>query len=425
MRLRESEKEGLKYLVDSTIQLIVMMILTGMIYGYVKNAFARKYTRFILICIGTGLAGSVVMAVMKTATNKIDTGMWNLWFYFISGGAFILFLIFTLAGKFVKKIASLLPCICLGIIVIIQMVYALADYLVYPHTMMLTEDSVISTTFITKLTGMLLGTILVLVAGIAVYKGSLYLKQGEITALLIAAALVNGFKQVATAFSVLLARRIIPSNHTLFVLAKFATNNTDLFIYILLGISLLIAVILLIRRARADEPYSNPAERRKIKFRWILIKRWSVTIIVCSVLAVIIMTAIDALANQEIELSPVEEAVVQDGNVYVSFEQVSDGHLHRFGYETEKGTVIRFIVIKKPNSSAYGIGLDACDICGETGYYEKNGQVVCNLCDVVMNINTIGFKGGCNPIVIDYSIENGHIVVPIDGLLEYEDEFNR
>ena len=69
--------------------------------------------------------------------------------------------------------------------------------------------------------------------------------------------------------------------------------------------------------------------------------------------------------------------------------------------------------------------MDACDICGETGYYEKNGQVVCNLCDVVMNINTIGFKGGCNPIVIDYSIENGHIVVPIDGLLEYEDEFNR
>ena len=40
-----------------------------------------------------------------------------------------------------------------------------------------------------------------------------------------------------------------------------------------------------------------------------------------------------------------------------------------------------------------------------------------------MNINTIGFKGGCNPIVIDYHIDNGKIVVPIAGLLEHEDEF--
>ena len=80
-------------------------------------------------------------------------------------------------------------------------------------------------------------------------------------------------------------------------------------------------------------------------------------------------------------------------------------------------------MIKKPNSKSYGIGLDACDICGETGYYEKDGQVVCKLCDVVMNISTIGFKGGCNPIVIPYEIKNGQIIVPISGLLEYEREF--
>jgi uncharacterized membrane protein len=40
-----------------------------------------------------------------------------------------------------------------------------------------------------------------------------------------------------------------------------------------------------------------------------------------------------------------------------------------------------------------------------------------------MNVNTIGFKGGCNPIIIDYSIQDGNIVVPIEGLLEYESEF--
>ncbi|HAM69269.1 MAG TPA: hypothetical protein DCP68_06615 [Ruminococcus sp.] len=38
-------------------------------------------------------------------------------------------------------------------------------------------------------------------------------------------------------------------------------------------------------------------------------------------------------------------------------------------------------------------------------------------------MNTIGFKGGCNPIVIPYTIENGSIVVPVDGLLDHKKEF--
>ena len=118
--------------------------------------------------------------------------------------------------------------------------------------------------------------------------------------------------------------------------------------------------------------------------------------------------------------------------MHISLDQVSDGHLHRFtyttsegyttssGYVTKGGVGVRVIVIKKPNSNSYGVGLDACDICGTTGYYERDGQVVCNKCDVVMNINTIGFKGGCNPIVIDYNIKDGYINIPAEALLEYE-----
>ena len=134
-------------------------------------------------------------------------------------------------------------------------------------------------------------------------------------------------------------------------------------------------------------------------------------------------TTLDAVANREVPLSPVEDAKIEDGYVIVPFEQVDDGHLHRFAYVTENDIQIRFIVIKKPNSSAYGIGLDACDVCGETGYFEKDGQVVCKLCDVVMNIQTIGFKGGCNPIVIPYEIRDGQIFVPLDGLTEHEKMF--
>ena len=63
--------------------------------------------------------------------------------------------------------------------------------------------------------------------------------------------------------------------------------------------------------------------------------------------------------------------------------------------------IVRFIVVKKPKGGSYGIGLDACDICGLAGYYERNDEVVCKRCDVVMNKSTIGFKGGCNPVPLN------------------------
>ena len=107
----------------------------------------------------------------------------------------------------------------------------------------------------------------------------------------------------------------------------------------------------------------------------------------------------------------------------VPLTAVEDGHLHRFGYTTDDGVLVKFIVVQKPGSSAYGVGLDACEICGDAGYFERDEQIVCRRCDVVMNKNTIGFKGGCNPIVIDYRVENGQIIVPIQTLVDHQDEF--
>ena len=99
----------------------------------------------------------------------------------------------------------------------------------------------------------------------------------------------------------------------------------------------------------------------------------------------------------------------------IKFSQINDGHLHRFQYKAKDGTVMRFIIIKK-NGGAYGVGLDACDNCGDAGYYEKDGKIICKKCDVVLNLATIGFKGGCNPVPFDYQVESGKIVIQTSTL---------
>ena len=39
------------------------------------------------------------------------------------------------------------------------------------------------------------------------------------------------------------------------------------------------------------------------------------------------------------------------------------------------------------------------------------------------NGKVVSEKGGCNPIVIDYEVKDGQIIVPIEGLVLHERKF--
>jgi uncharacterized membrane protein len=120
-------------------------------------------------------------------------------------------------------------------------------------------------------------------------------------------------------------------------------------------------------------------------------------------------------ADRQPELSPPEPFDIVGTEAVIPLAAVDDGHLHRFAYETADGVTVRFIVVKK-GGGAYGVALDACEICGATGYLERAGQIICRLCDVVMNIATIGFRGGCNPIPLDFTLADGALQIDLADL---------
>ena len=160
---------------------------------------------------------------------------------------------------------------------------------------------------------------------------------------------------------------------------------------------------------------ANPAEGRLGRARSRLYKSMAGTAALGYLCGALLITVGVAYGSQEIELSPPESFSVVDDQVSVNLADISDGHLPRYEYTTSGGVKVRFIVIQKSGSS-FGVGLDACEICGPSGYYEKDGKVICKLCEVAMNIATIGFKGGCNPIPIEYKVSNGTLTVPISAL---------
>ena len=413
----------LKYFVLSTEQLLPMMLLTGLLFSGIKQLGLKGYRLFQYAAVIVGLLSAVIMTVFKTTTNKIDTSMWNVRIYAVNVFALVLFVVVGLFLKRLEEFRKIEKSVMLSIMADSMLLYFLPPFFENPHTLLFAEQSVLSANFLYSMVGMCFGCILSFVAGLAVYKGNIRLSSKVSLAVMFVSVIINMVNELGDTLGVFLAKRIIKTNHTLFIFATFTSNKKIWFTLLIVAVCLVIPEVLLIKSRNVNEPYENNAEHRKIRAKWRNIRRWSVTVAVCAVFSFVTLTSLRVYANQEIEISPVEEAKVTDDNVVVSFEQVADGHLHRFGYTTENNKTIRFIVIKKPNSNAYGIGLDACDICGETGYYEREGQVVCNLCNVVMNINTIGFKGGCNPIVIDYKIHDGKIIIPIAELVKHEDIF--
>lgn len=139
-------------------------------------------------------------------------------------------------------------------------------------------------------------------------------------------------------------------------------------------------------------------------------RRSALAALLAAIVVILTLTVGVSVMNIKPTLTPPEPYELHDGVATINFVQISDGHLHRFQYKAKDGTVMRFIIIKK-NGGAYGVGLDACENCGDAGYYEKDGKIICRKCDVAINLATIGFKGGCNPIPFPYKAGGGKITI--------------
>ena len=421
-RKAREERNMLKYLITATETLIAAAVLLGMLSAYIPAVYGERGRNILTAGSLAGLLAAVVMSYLKNMTKLINTSTWNLRIFTVAILGFLAFLVLDLnwfrkrkaAGAAVPGLAALLSFTII--------LYALPDVLAYPYNFVLGGDAVFSTGFLYRFIGLALGVGLCVLAGLAVRQVCRRVRPGALGLLLKLALGVNALQQLSKILSILLARRVL-NGQALFRVARFTSNNAKLFLYAVLVLASLVPLALWAKSLHVREPYENPAQRRKIRAKWMSVRRWSATVLASFAASVLILTAVNAYANRPVTLSAIEECELRGTELFIPFEQVDDGHLHRFAYTTDNHIAVRFIIIKKPNSSAYGVGLDACDICGETGYYERGGQVVCNRCDVVMNINTIGFKGGCNPKVIDYSIENGYIIVPVSALIEHESDF--
>lgn len=276
-------------------------------------------------------------------------------------------------------------------------------------------ESAVSTLVLLRIVGYSLGLLVVILTDFTVYKVVSKVETKVVHLLLAFSIFVFGITQCSTILLRLYQISIIPRNPTFFLVIAFIENHNELFTYALLFFTSIVPIVLYSKNIKITEAYENKAELRKLKAKKRNAKRWATYSLFFIIASFLSLGVLRFYIDKEIPLSPPEDYIIKDDIAIIPLETLEDDKLHRYKYISKDKIEMRFIAIKKSEGS-YGIGLDACDICGPSGYFERGGEVVCKLCDVVMNKATIGFPGGCNPVPLPYILHDGAIKVKLEDL---------
>ena len=429
----------LKYLWMVTQDLFLAVTYTTWIHALLSRLYGRRGRAVHGAALGLGVLASVAFAVGKQTTNRILTSRWNHYLYVVY---IVLVLLFLLLCLFVGRSArpdrfragDALLCGAASAISAVVVFYSLPSVLVYPFNFNTMGQGVFSAYYMTRLAGWALALVLLLVYACLMRRCAENLKPFGLLRLFTDLGLVSFAVYCFIRFFAPWVSRskwvqwpvkYDPAVHGwIGKMLMFTANHSMLFLaWIPAALAAAVAILFFARNIRVTEPYENSAQRRKLRAGHRRFRRVAAAVAVCLVIVVVSLTAVKTYDTRVVELSAPETYTVADGKIYISLEDVNDGHLHRFEYRTDNNVDVRWIVVKKPNAASYGVGLDACEVCGNAGYYERNGQIVCKRCDVVMNINTIGFKGGCNPIPLSYEVSEGQLVFQVADLVAAEREF--
>jgi uncharacterized membrane protein len=271
-------------------------------------------------------------------------------------------------------------------------------------------EPVWSTTAALRVAGFCLGAALVGVTALVLVRASQGARPAAARWALTGGAVIAALAAATNLLQILAARHLVALPRPAFKALVWLINHQTVLLAVLGAVALAVPLSLLRTNLRRAAEAPNAAVKRLIRATKRRRLRYGLASAGAYVALGLALTVGVAIDQREVQLSPPEPYELAGEVALVPLALIDDGHLHRFAYTAADGTEVRFIVVKK-NGVAYGVGLDACEVCGPTGYYERDGKIVCRLCDVIMNIATIGFKGGCNPIPLEYTLDGGSLVV--------------
>ncbi len=410
----------LKYLILVTKQTFMIFIVMSFFILFLKKE-NKKYLNIANIAIFTvSIVSGIYMFVIRYMDAKaVNVALIRVNRYLIV----TIFMLSLLAFIFSFLKRKELFVFSLSISLAASVAYLLPQLIQYTQEFVYFGEDSVSTMALLRFIGFTFGFIVSLLAYISFY--SLMKKAEDKTYILLFRIItfVYAFAYFFKAVSAAQRLKLVKLYDFVFQIMIFGDEYSDIGIYIMSAVALIFAIYTILTNKKVVGFFKNNALRRKEKARLRNKRRWSYSLITFSMLAIFIVTVLHYYDTKPVPLAEPQEYSMEGDMIVIPLTDFEDGKLHRYAYTTPNGITVKFIGVKKPGVTAYGLGLDACEICGVAGYFERGEDVVCKRCDVVMNKATIGFKGGCNPIPFPYNIENEKIYIDKKDLEREEKRF--
>ena len=260
-----------------------------------------------------------------------------------------------------------------------------------------------------------LGLFLAIAVGLFFFQGTLKIPLGRFFAVTSTILMVVAFQLALTGVHELSEARWIWSSKVEMSTIGPIVRNEYFFFVVILGVAALAVMREWFSAVKpVPQPEMNPAERRRRDWEFRKQRRWSFAAAFLCLAVILLFTAEFVYARASTAPPAATALASENGQVQVPLSDLVDSNLHYYTADVN-GTLLRFVVIRKGNGD-YVAALDACQICGWSGYRQQGQNVICRNCGAAIYVPSIGQAGGCNPVAVKSRIDTGKIVVDLSAL---------
>ena len=388
--------------------------IMGLALGYLSTENFKSKYKIIFGTVFVGTLAAIISSIIREIPNFVNRSALSFWSMVPIVIAFIGIIIFY----FLKEKSSIYKNIFvsfLSLYIIASFFYYMPALFVQLNNFVYYGESAVSTMVLYRIIGYVFAVVLMILSSIAIFKIVRRVDKIYRDKILMISLSIWGINQIFIVLQRLYAVDLIPRSASVFNTIAWVINHAHYIGFSLMIFLIILPIILYLNNMKVKETFKNPAELRKKKYRMRCNRNLAKFLLILIVINVFSLTYLRAYSGREIQLSEPEEYEIDNDMIVIPLSELEDMKLHRYQYTASDGVHMRFFLIKKSQGS-YGVVLDACEICGPSGYYERGNDVICKLCDVIMNRGTIGFKGGCNPIPIPYIVHDEKIKINMQDL---------
>lgn len=392
-------------------------LILGIVLSYLRKTGRERWSRLVYWALGAALAASVLFAI-AVHHWEVSEDAYEGWLLLV-GSFFVASMVLWMwrSGKRLRQeIESRLTDLsakptraaALGLFSFVFLMVGREGV----ETVLLLAAVSLRTTELLNFMGTLIGLALAVGLGVAFFKGSLKVNLRKFFSVTTLVLLVVAVQLGITGLHELSEAGVLPANREEMRLIGPVVNNEAFFFIVIIAL-----VIFMMIAQRIREAGSTPAdlsglpapERRKMLAEQQKERFWKITATAVGAL-VLVLISTEVIYSRSVQaMTPAEPAELAEGQVRLPVAKLADHKLHRFVIDVG-GVPVRLIAILDSSDSVRA-GLDACQICGTQGYYQDGPNVICRNCGAAVYVPTIGNAGGCNPIHVEYVVENNTLVL--------------